>query len=73
MTNRFAVAWFKGSDDTLGWNGCLVDNATGERHTLRNYVRFEEFQGETTWTRAAFDTKADLTKAAMRRARELAG
>ncbi len=72
MANQFAVAWFKGSNDTFGWNGCLVDNATGKRHPLKNYVRFEEFHGEETWTQAAFDTKADLTKAAARLARRLA-
>ena len=73
MTNRFAVAWVKGSNDTFGWNGYLVDNANGKRHSLKNYVLFEEFQGEQIWTRAAFDTKADLTKAAMKLARRLAG
>lgn len=73
MTNRFAVAWTKGSNDTFGWNGYLVDNATGRRHSLKNEVLFEEFQGEATWMRCAFDTKADLTKAATRLARRLAG
>jgi len=68
---RFAVAWFKGSNDTFGWNGALVDNQTGKRHNLVNEVLFEEFQGQQTWTRCAFDTKADLTAAARKLAHRL--
>jgi hypothetical protein len=71
MATRFAVAWTKGSNDTFGWNGFLVDNQTGKRHRLVNEVLFEEFQGEQTWMRCAFDTKADLTKAAQRMARRI--
>ena len=72
MDNRFAVAWTKGSNDTFGWNGFLVDNLTGKRHRLVNEAQFEEFQGEQTWTRCAFDTKFDLTNAAKRLARRMA-
>ncbi len=72
MSNRFAVAWTKGSNDVFGWNGFLVDNQTGKRHRLINEVVFEEFQGERTWMRCAFDSKADLTAAALREARRIA-
>ena len=71
MKDRFAVAWFKGSNDAMGWNGCLVDRSTGKRHRLANEALFEEFQGQQTWMRCAFDTKADLTAAAMRMARKM--
>jgi len=71
MENRFAVAWTKGSGDTFGWNGYLVDNQTGKHHKLVNEVLFEEFQGERTWMRCAFDNKADLTDAAKKMAQRL--
>lgn len=71
MANRFAVAWTKRSNDTFGWNGFLVDSQTGKRHRLVNEVLFEEFEGQQTWIRCAFDTKADLTAAATRLARRL--
>lgn len=70
--SRFAVAWFKDSNDILGWNGCLVDNTTGKRHTLRHYEVFEQFQDEVVYQRCAFPTKAALTAAARREARRLA-
>lgn len=71
MVSRFSVAWTKGSNDTFGWNGFLVDQDTGKRHRLVNEVPFEEFHGERTWMKCAFDTKADLTAAAIKMARRI--
>ena len=68
---KFSVAWTKGSNDVVGWNGWLVDKSTGKRITLHHYEVFEEFQGERTWMRCAFPTKADLTAAAIREARKI--
>lgn len=71
MENRFSVATFKGSNDVFGWNGCLIDNKTSKRYTLVNEVLVEEFYGQKTWMRCAFDTKADMVKAAQKMIRRL--
>ena len=67
---RFALITQKDSSDVWGWNGWLKDRKTGQSYPLvKVYVDYE-LDGEIGYGTCAFDTKEEMKRAAMRKARK---
>jgi hypothetical protein len=68
---RFTLKVAKDSSDVWGWNGWLFDRQTKVNHPLiRTYVDYE-LDGEVGYAQCAFDTKEEMRKAAIRKARKI--
>lgn len=70
---RFTLITQKDSSDMWGWNGWLKDLQTGKRYPLvKVYVDYE-LDGEVGYAHCAFDTKEEMRRAAIRKARKIEG
>ena len=72
MSNgRFTLKVAEDSGDVWGWNGWVFDRQTGINHPLvKTYVDYE-LDGEIGYGACAFDTKEEMRKAAIRKAKML--
>ena len=69
---RFCLITDKDSNDTWGWNGYVKDRETGRRYPLVKTVVDYVVDDEVGYAHCAFDTKAEMLRAASRMARRLA-
>lgn len=68
---RFTLLTAKDSNDMWGWNGWVLDRQTNLRHPLiKTYVDYV-LDGEIGYGTCAFDTKEEMRKAAIRKAKQI--